>query len=272
MFKFFLKTSTVVNKEMNSFNHSTSVKIKRHLAELSVLLTNNQSNNDCNNVDEGSKYNTEGIDDSQIDKLYRLLRPMKTTFNHSNAIKLRLRQVILNQSIQINQNNNNNNNNGELIINQFEKIYDKLLKRNPTLLNHFLVIFYPFSFRTEILLSSSSSSSSSYINLIKRDNNNNINSNNSNNTNYSSSHSNSSSSTIHQFKQNQSKINRFVESSTTNSYNDNESSTTTAIVRNKENKIHIASDLKDNESKYVWLARELELKLLTDLIYILQVQ
>jgi hypothetical protein len=247
---------------MSSFNHSTGVKIKRHLAELSVLLTNHRSIND---VDEGSKhnsntitndvmYNTEVIDDSQIDKLYRLLRPMKATFNHSNAIKLRLRQLILNQSIQINQNSNNN---GELIINQFEKIYDKLLKRNPTLLNHFLVIFYPFSFRTQILSSSSSSSSSSsYINLIKRDNNNDNNNNNS---------------TIHQIKPNQSKINRFVESSTKNSYKDNESSTTTDIVR-KETKIHISSELMDNESKYVWLARELELKLLTDLIYILQVQ
>lgn len=76
----------------------------------------------------------------ELDSLVRILRPNSHQANdHSNAIRLRLRQAILN--------NPNAGSEGPLLLSKFDKTCDALKKVNPALLGPILAFLKPLSFK-----------------------------------------------------------------------------------------------------------------------------
>jgi hypothetical protein len=91
------------------------------------------------------KQNSEETnEDIEISRLIRILRPQSyQTTDHSNAIRLRLRQSILNHP--------NAGNEGPLLLSRFDKSYDALKKLNPTMISPFLSLLKPLSFKAVVM-------------------------------------------------------------------------------------------------------------------------
>jgi hypothetical protein len=75
-----------------------------------------------------------------VDRAIRLLRPASNSSEHSVAILAKLRQSILNQP-------GTKNGDSQLVLAKFEKYCDRVRSLNPAILNPFLAIFQPLSFR-----------------------------------------------------------------------------------------------------------------------------
>jgi len=114
-------------------NYNSNARVKACVKELAELL-NPES---------------DGVENSQLEKAIRLLRPAKGTNDHSAAIKTRIRLSILNNSAGLSSGD------GQLQLNKFENQCDAVSKINPKLLNPFLTVFEPLSFRPERNISTS---------------------------------------------------------------------------------------------------------------------
>jgi hypothetical protein len=108
-------------------NYSSNAKVTACVKELAALLIPG----------------VDSIDDSDIQKTVRLLRPAKGTNDHSVAIRTRIRQAILNESTE------SQFGDCQLRLANFESQCDAVTKINRNLLNPFLAIFEPLSFRPE---------------------------------------------------------------------------------------------------------------------------
>lgn len=114
-------------------NYNSNPRVKACVQELAALL-NPES---------------DGVENSQLEKAIRLLRPAKGSNDHSAAIKTRIRLSILNNSA------GSANGDGQLQLNKFENQCDAISKINHKLLNPFLTVFEPLSFRPERSISAS---------------------------------------------------------------------------------------------------------------------
>lgn len=77
----------------------------------------------------------------ELNQLVRILRPSNQQANdHSHAIRLRLRQAILNHPNAANE--------GPLILSRFDKIFESLKKMNPSIHGSVLAFLKPLSFKS----------------------------------------------------------------------------------------------------------------------------
>lgn len=77
--------------------------------------------------------------DDQINKALRLLRTAGNPHEHAGAIRMRLRQRVLNHP--------STSSDGPLLLSSIEKNCDKISELNPNILNPFLALFLPLSFQ-----------------------------------------------------------------------------------------------------------------------------
>eukprot|EP01032_Pedospumella_encystans_P014403 gene14403-16542_t len=106
-------------------NYNSNSHVKACIEELAVLLNPN----------------AEKVD---VEKVVRLLRPASSSaVPHSAAIRACIKRSILNNS------NGSPNEDGQLQLSKFEKQCDAVRKINPNLLDPFLSVFEPLSFKPE---------------------------------------------------------------------------------------------------------------------------
>lgn len=106
-------------------NYNSNTRVKACVEELASLLNPN----------------AERVD---VEKVVRLLRPAaNSTIPHNAAIRACIKRSILNNS------NGSPNEDGQLQLNKFEKQCDAVRKINPNLLDPFLAIFEPLSFKPD---------------------------------------------------------------------------------------------------------------------------
>jgi hypothetical protein len=105
-------------------NYGASTRVQQCVAELASIL--NTGNSPVENAD--------------VNKAIRILRPSKGSVEHISAIRARIRMAIL---------NNSSHNDAQLELTKFEKQCDAIQKLNPKLLNPFLAILQPLSFAPE---------------------------------------------------------------------------------------------------------------------------
>lgn len=107
-------------------NYNNNPHVKKCVRELAELL--NQEADSTSTAD--------------IDRAIRLLRPSKGTIEHSGAIAATIRRAIFNKS-------SSSISDGQLLLNKFENQCDVVRKINPELLNPFLAVLQPLSFKAE---------------------------------------------------------------------------------------------------------------------------
>ena len=106
-------------------NYNSNSRVKACIEELAALVNPN----------------AEKID---VEKVVRLLRPAgSNAVPHSAAIRACIKRSILNNS------NGSPNEDGQLQLSKFEKQCDAVRKINPNLLDPFLSVFEPLSFKPE---------------------------------------------------------------------------------------------------------------------------
>lgn len=106
-------------------NYNSNLRVKSCVEELAALLNPN----------------AEKVD---VEKVVRLLRPAgSSAVPHSAAIRACIKRSILNNY------NGSHNDDGQLQLSKFEKQCDAVRKINPNLLDPFLSIFEPLSFKPE---------------------------------------------------------------------------------------------------------------------------
>lgn len=198
-----------VNTETRAMNHSNSIHIRKCVKELAELL----------NPDSEPSTNVE------IDRAIRLLRPAKGSTEHSTAIRARIRQTILNQSAE-------SNSDGQLLLNKFEKQCEAVRKVNPSILNPFLAVLQPLSFKAE--KKQNNTQSKHFSNLAERKSNGD---------------------------------GAFSDNVGTASFN----SEAKAVALGQSTEEQAVVDSMVVQSDLVWVSSEVEHLLLVDLIYVLQV-
>ncbi len=105
-------------------NYNSNSRVKGCIEELAALLNPN----------------AEKVD---VEKVVRLLRPAGNSVPHNAAIRACIKRSILNNS------NGSPNEDGQLQLSKFEKQCDAVRKINPNLLDPFLSVFEPLSFKPE---------------------------------------------------------------------------------------------------------------------------
>lgn len=206
-------------------DYKSNPKIRKHISDLIELFKNNPANGNSQvilDLDHNTNHQLH------IDSLIRFLRPYQpSNYDHTSAIKIRLRKSILNQNLI----------DTSILLTKFEKQCDQILKLNPSLLNLFLIILQPLSFRKSIPMITNISS------IIKDDILPSIN---------------------YQDNKHNNELNLNKHSNNLN----NKQMKTSEL---DEKDIEFIHKLQSIESTTVWISLEVEHLILFDLIYILQV-
>lgn len=88
---------------------------------------------------------TKTLDKSKLENVLRLLRPANNSYPHAKVVKTKLMKAILHNADNVNE--------GPILAAKFEQDCDLLHRLNPSLLNPFLTMIHPLSFKNKSNLS-----------------------------------------------------------------------------------------------------------------------
>lgn len=108
--------------------------LTERIQELARLIRSSPSTD----INRKGAQDGEFVTSQELDKLARMLRPAGNVNEHANAVRLRLRQTILNHPSAGSE--------GPLMLSKFDKGCENIRKLSPHILNSFLTFLKPVSF------------------------------------------------------------------------------------------------------------------------------